>query len=168
MQSAIDFRLFKDIMGPIKPKNPFMKELQLGTLQSSEPSLPSPQGKTHPHSAVPPSHPANRQKCCLVCWRWAKLALNDTLKSEIQRLFSIEIDFSDPRVPLGVCSSCKVGLYAFKSTNVNSKKLKLQHTTFDHVLIPPPTRSEPKCSCIICTVGKGPITTGKFKKLSEI
>ena len=96
------------------------------------------------------------------------MSLNDSLKAEIQRLFDIEMDFSDPRVPLGVCSNCKNGLYAFKSTNVNSRNLVLQHRSFDFVLIPPSTRSQQneKCSCIICDTGKNLVKPHKFKKFS--
>ena len=64
---------------------------------------PTPQGDSHPKFAANPTHAANRFKCCAVCWVFtAKFALNDSLKAEIQRLFEVQIDFSDPRVPLGV------------------------------------------------------------------
>ena len=116
-------------MGPVKKPNPFQSQVRLGELQSSEPSLLTSQGTHHPKTSA--SHEQNRLKCCAVCWRYTKIdpkvTLNDTLKAQIQRLFDIEIDYSDPRAPLGICSSCKVGLYAFKSTNVNSKNLVLAH-----------------------------------------
>ena len=105
-------------MGPIKrPKtpqkagdypsvrvgpNPFKKLETLGELQSSEPSLLTArdaQGISHPKTSA--SHEQNRLKCCAVCWIHTKKPLNESLKTEIQRLFEIEIDYSDPRVPLG-------------------------------------------------------------------
>ena len=51
-------------------------------------------------------------------------------------------------------------------TNVNSRKLDILHSTFDHVIITPSTRSEQKCTCQICAVAKGPIPNvkGSFKK----
>ena len=143
---------------PIGP-NPFYRELQ-----TSEPSLLTAQGVTHPKTSA--KHEQNRLKCCAVCWRYTNLSLNDSLKTEIQRLFNVEIDFSDPRVPLGICSNCKVGLYTFKATNENSRNLVLQHKSFDFVLIPPSTRSEQKCSCIICDTGKNPAQAGNLKKFS--
>ena len=112
--------------------NPFQSQKR-GELQSSEPSLPNwgGQGASHPMTAAPTSHDTNRVKCCLICWRWAKFALPDSVKTEIPTLFGIQINFSDRRVPLGMCSSCKVGLYAFKKTKVNSKNLEMVHKTFD-------------------------------------
>ena len=47
---------------PSEPfKNPFQSEIQCGTLQSSEPSLPSPQGNTHPMSAAAVSHDTSKK-----------------------------------------------------------------------------------------------------------
>ena len=89
-------------------KNPFQSEIKLGSLQSSEPSLPSPQGQTHPMSAAVVSHDTNRKKCCLICYTWTKIELPDSLKSDIPRIFETEIDFSDRKVPLGMCSTCKI------------------------------------------------------------
>ena len=85
----------------------------------------------------------------------------------VLRLFEIEMDYSDPRVPLGVCSNCKNGLYDFKKTGINSRNLILHHRSFDHVLIPPPTRAGSKqiCSCIICETAQTK-TLGNFKKFS--
>ena len=110
---------------PAPGKNPYKREIQLGQVQGSEPSLPSPQGTHHPKKPAAVSHDANRNKCCLICFRWTNVVLPDGLKSEIPSLFGIEIDFSDRRVPLGMCSTCKIGLYAFKKSGVNSKNLKL-------------------------------------------
>ena len=167
-------------MGPIKrPKtpqkagdyppvrvgpNPFKKLETLGELQSSEPSLLTAQGINHPKTSA--SHEQNRLKCCAVCWIYTKKPLNESLKTEIQRLFEVEIDYSDPRVPLGVCANCQNGLYDFKRTSVNSRNLILHHKTFDHVLITPSTRSQQKCACIICETGKNPVKAGNFKKFS--
>ena len=164
-------------LDPAPGKNPIKREIQQGLVQSSEPSLPSPQGTHHPKTPAVASHDANRLKCCIVCWRWTKIALPDGLKTEIQNLFDLQIDFSDRRVPLGMCSTCKVGLYAYKSTKINSKNLVLLHKSFDFIKIPPPTRSEQKCSCQICVIAKGPIKnitgslktfTGPVKKLESI
>ena len=96
-------------MGPIKrPKtpqkagdnpsvqvgpNPFKKLETLGELQSSEPSLLTAQGINHPKTSA--SHEQNRLKCCAVCWIYTKKPLNESLKTEIQRLFEIVIDYSD-------------------------------------------------------------------------
>ena len=156
--------------GAIPKKNPFLAENKLGTLQSSEPALPSPQGDTHPKSAAKSlSHDQSRPHCCLFCWRFTKFNLTDGLKTDIQTLFSTQIDFTDKRVPLGICGSCKVGVSIFKNTDVNSKKLSLDlfHQNFPSIRIPPATRSEHVCSCLICKVAKGPVhTAGNFKKHS--
>lgn len=125
-------------MGPIKrpnpPKkarenpsestgpNPFKSLEKLGEIQTSEPTLATAQGKNHPKTSA--SHENNRLKVCVVCWIFTKIPLNDSLKTEIQKLFEIELDYSDPRVPLGVCSNCKNGLYEYKRTGVNSRNLK--------------------------------------------
>ena len=106
-----------------KKPNPFKSQIAKGLLQSSEPTLPSPQGTHHPKSSALASHDANRDKCCIWCYRFTKIALTNTLKDAIPSLFDIEIDFSDRRVPLGMCTSCKVGLYKFKSTGENSNNL---------------------------------------------
>ena len=152
-------------MGPIKRPNPFKSQEKLGEIQTSEPSLMTAQGKNHPKTSA--SHEKNRLKACVVCWIFTKIPLNDSLKTEIQKLFEIDTDYSDPRVPLGVCSNCKNGLYDFKRTGLNSRKLILHHRTFNHVLIPPPTRagSQQKCSCIICETGRNAMV-GNFKKFS--
>ena len=84
-------------------KNPFKSQEAKGLLQSSEPSLPGPQGKNHPKSSALASHDPNRKKCCLGCYRYTKIALTDSLKDAIPSLFNIEIDFSDRKVPLGMC-----------------------------------------------------------------
>ena len=153
-------------MGPVKRPNPFKSQEKLGFLQTSEQSLLTSQGVTHPKTSA--SHEQNRLKVCVVCWTYTKIdpkiKLNDSLKVEIDRLFNVQFDYSDPRVPLGICSNCKNGLYAFKSTNLNSRNLILQHRTFDHVLITPSTRSQQKCACIICETGSNPIKAGNFKK----
>ena len=113
------------------------------------------------------SHDQNRAKCCLFCWRWTRFNLTDNLKIDIQTLFSIQIDFSDRRVPLGICGSCKVGVSLFKKNKINSKKIDLLHRNFDFIRIPPATRSDYVCSCEICKVAKGPVyTAGNFKKNS--
>ena len=153
-------------MGPIKRPNPFKSQVKLGLLQTSEQSLLTSQGITHPKTSA--SHEQNRLKVCVVCWTYTKIdpkiKLNDSLKVEIDRLFNVQFDYSDPRVPLGICSNYKNGLYASKSSNVNSRNLILQHRTFDHVLITPSTRSQQKCACIICETGSNPIKAGNFKK----
>ena len=137
-----------------------------GLLQSSEPNLSSPQGDTHPKTAALTSHDKNRDKCCLVCWRWTKMALNDSLKDGIKNLFSVNFDYTDRRIPLGICNTCRRGLYDYNKSKVNSKNLELVHRTFDFINIPPSTRSELVCSCKICLVAKGPVKVGNFKKFS--
>ena len=41
----------------------------------------------------------------------------------IRSLFGIQIDYSDRKVPLGICSTCQRGIYDFNKTGVNSKNL---------------------------------------------
>ena len=138
-------------MGPIKRPNPFKSQEKLGEIQTSEPSLMTAQGKNHPKTSA--SHEKNRLKVCVVCWIFTKIPLNNSLKTEIEKL------------PLGVCSNCKNGLYEVKNTGVNYRNLALHHRSFDHVLIPPPTRAGSKqiCSCIICETAQNK-TLGNFKK----
>ena len=145
-------------------KNPFKSQENLGLLQSSEPSLPDPRGASHPKSKSATSHDQKRLKCCLVCWRWADNVLNDTLKAGIHSLFGIEFDYSDRRIPLGICSTCRRGIYDFNKTKANSKNLELLHKNVDFIKIPATTRSEQVCSCTICNVAKGPVKAGKFQK----
>ena len=149
-------------------KNPFKSLEKKGELQSSEPSLPHAQGDSHPKSAAPSSHDLNRAKCCILCWTWTPYVLNDKLKTGIHSLFfaGVELDYSDRRIPVGICKNCKNGIYEYIRTNVNSRKLDILHSTFDHVIITPSTRSEQKCTCQICAVAKGPIPNvkGRFKK----
>ena len=84
-------------------------------------------------------------------------------------MFGTEIDFDDRRVPLGICGSCRTGVYPYNSTKKNTKKLELVHNTFDFIKIVPATRSETLCTCKICTVAKGPVkaVTGMLKKHTE-
>ena len=111
----------------LPPKNPFKSQEAKGQLQSSEPRLPHAQGDNHPKSAAPISnHDKNRLKCCLVCFLWCdEFVLNDTLKAGIHSLFEVEFDYSDRRIPLGICTTCRRGIYDFNRTKVNSRKLKL-------------------------------------------
>ena len=153
-------------MGPKKDMNPANRQIGRGELQTSEPSLPHPQGTSH-HPNVATSHDSKRSRCCVVCWRFCKqYVVNDSIKAGINGMFDIQIDFSDRRVPLGICGSCRTGVYCYNRTGENSKNLVLEHRTFDHVRIVPATRSETVCSCKICIVAKGPVTavTGIFKK----
>ena len=105
--------------GDAPQKNPMKSQEAKGVLQSAEPSLPHPQGDNHPKSAVVLSHDKSRVKCCVVCWKWATFALPDSLRPAVHDLAGVQIDFSDSKVPLGMCSSCKVGLYAYKKTGIN-------------------------------------------------
>ena len=133
-------------------KNPYKSQMAKGLIQTSEPSLPHPQGATHPMAAAPSSHDLNREKCCILCWTWTPHVLNDKLKTGINSLFfaGVELDYSDRRIPLGICKNCKNGIYEFIRTNVNSRKLKILYMTFECVKIPPSTRSDQKCTCDIC------------------
>ena len=70
-----------------KKPNPFKSQIAKGLLQSSEPTLPSPQGTHHPKSSALASHDANRDKCCIRCYRFTKIALTNTLKDAIPSLF---------------------------------------------------------------------------------
>ena len=121
---------------------------------------PSPQGTAHPHSPAPKSHDLSRPKCCVVCMRVVakSTALNDVIKNGINGLFSVQFDYSDSRIPTGICATCQRGIYEYNKTGVNSRKLVLVHKSFDHIIIPPATRSEQVCTCEICTiVAKGPV-----------
>ena len=94
-------------------------------------------------------------------------ALNDTIKNGINGLFSVQFDYSDRRVPLGICASCQRGIYEYNKSGTNSRKLVLVHRNFDHIIIPPATRSEQVCTCEICTiVAKGPVKAGYFRKFA--
>ena len=93
------------------------------------------------------------------------MVLNDNLKMGINSMFSAEIDFSDRRVPLGICGTCRTGVYSYNSTKINTKKLELLHRTFEFIIIPPETRSEQVCFCMICKVAKAPVKVGNFKKV---
>ena len=130
---------------------------------------PSPPGGSHPKSPAAKSHDLSRPKCCVVCMRVVvkSPALNDTIKNGINGLFSVHFDYSDRRVPLGICATCQRGIYEYNKTGINSRKLVLVHRSFDHITIPPATRSEQVCTCEICTiVAKGPIKAGNFKKFA--
>ena len=129
-----------------------------------------PQGDSHPKTAAIPSHDKNRLKCCLVCWRYCnEFVLNDTLKTGIHSLFAVVFDYSDRRTPLGICSTCRRGIYDFNKTGVNSKNLVLVHKTVDFIIIPAATRSEQVCTCTICKVAKaGPVMAGNFRKVSGV
>ena len=106
-----------------------------------------PQGDSHPKTAAIPSHDKNRLKCCLVCWRYCnEFVLNDTLKTGIHSLFAVVFDYSDRKTPLGICSTCRRGIYDFNKTGVNSKNLVLVHKTVDFIIIPAATRSEQVCT----------------------
>ena len=83
-------------MGPIKRpkpienvgKNPFKSQVALGELQTSEPSLLTSQGVTHPKTSA--THDKNRLKCCVVCWTFTKVSLNDSLKTEIRDFLKLK------------------------------------------------------------------------------
>ena len=90
------------------------------------PPPPGAQGDSHPKGPVEKSHDLSRTKCCLVCMRYvAKSSITDAIKKGIHSLFGIQIDYSDRKVPLGICSTCQRGIYDFNKTGVNSKKLEL-------------------------------------------
>ena len=113
------------------------------------------------------THDTSRPRCCVVCWRFCKqFVVNDNIKSGIQKMFDLQIDFEDRRVPLGICSSCRTGVYGFNRTGKNIKNLVLEHRTFEHIRIAPATRSDTVCTCKICIVAKEPVkaVTGAFKK----
>ena len=115
------------------------------------------------------THDSSRPRCCVVCWRFCKqFVVNDSIKSGIQKMFDVQIDFEDRRVPLGICSSFRTGVYGFNRTGKNIKNLVLEHRTFDHIRIAPATRSDTVCTCKICIVAKEPVkaVTGAFKKVT--
>ena len=91
------------------------------------------QGISHPKSAAPVSHDLNRHKLCCICWRvvGAGCALNDRLKTGICSLFfaGVELDWTDRRIPLGICKNCRNGINTYINTSVNSRKLDILHTT---------------------------------------
>ena len=126
------------------------------------------QGAAHPHSPAAKSHDLSRPKCCLVCMRYVpKSSLTDAIKNGIHSLFGVEFDYSDSKVPLGICATCLRGIYDYNKTKVNTRKLELVHSSFDCIVIPPATRSEQVCTCEICTVvAKGPVKAGNFKKFA--
>ena len=131
---------------------------------------PSPQGTAKPHAPVEKSHDLSRAKCCLVCMRFvAKSSMSEAVKNGILSLFGIQFDFSDRRVPLGICATCQRGIYDYNKTGVNSKKLELhqktkEHNGFNYIKIAPATRSAQVCSCEICLVAKGPVKAGNFRQ----
>ena len=121
--------------GAVPKKNPFQRQVGKGELKTSEPSLPHPQGDAHPHSAALKSHDSSRHKCCLVCMRYTKISMNDAMKNGIHSLFGIQFDYSDRKVPLGICATCQRGIYDYKRTGVNSRKLELTYKNFDVIKI---------------------------------
>ena len=131
---------------------------------------PSAQGDSNPKGPAEKSHDLSRTKCCLVCMRYvAKSSMTDAIKNGIHSLFGIQFDYSDRKVPLGICSTCQRGIYDFNKTGVNSKKLELfqktrEHKGFDYIKIAPATRSAQVCACDICIVAKGPRYATNFRQ----
>lgn len=112
-----------------------------------------------PHQAR--NHQESRKKVCLLCMRKSNEVISPSLQQKIIQKTSETFDFNDPRVPLGICSSCRLSFSSrLKSSLTEQSNLVL--IDFNSISVPRFHRSSPiSCNCLICKVARTNSKNGK-------
>ena len=106
-------------------------------------------------------HAASREKICIVCLKKADRKLTPNQIEGLTKFTTIfeSITLEDPRVPTGICNTCKsilsAKMQASQKGKTNDRVFKIpEGFTFDLHFILPRTRSEEKsfCNCLLCQV----------------
>lgn len=118
------------------------------------------------------NHCESRKVVCILCLRKTKAILSSSAEQRIRSFFHQDIDFNDPRVPCGICTTCRIDLVRKeKGQDVSLPKLH----DFSQVFVPRFLRSSPiSCNCMICKIARSgslksklavhPLGLGKKKK----
>ena len=98
------------------------------------------------------NHTENRKAVCILCFRKSKGSLSSTEERRISSFYGQDIDFQDPKVPSGICTTCRVHLACKeKGDEVTLPELH----DFSKVFVPRFLRSAPiSCNCMICKVAR--------------
>ena len=101
-----------------------------------------------------PNTAKNHQDCrktvCFLCFSKCQRELTPFLKEKCQTILNERIDFSNDKVPLGICEKCRSCLRRKDSgEHINLPSLY----NFETIKIRPQTR-DTQCDCLICSVGK--------------
>ena len=101
------------------------------------------------------NHQDSRKAVCCLCIRKSKETITPAVLRRIRSFITLDLDFDDPKVPLGICATCRLAL-ARKEKDVGNDEVSLP-TLFDFskVFVPRFLRSSPfSCNCLICRVAR--------------
>ena len=110
-------------------------------------------GKIRPKKAK--THEGRRLEVCLVCNSRAQRPMSQEFQENLNTFFGESVgnpfDFKDPRVPLGICDTCR---------REELKELPFLCNFFDFSFVEPDSTN---CNCFICAIAKGsPKSSKKF------
>ena len=97
----------------------------------------------------PKTHEECRRTVCFLCMKKCDRQVTEFMKERIKALFKQEIDFNDPKVPSGICNSCRTNLQKRDSGQINAELPQLYD--FQAIKI---VRRTTDCSCLICQIGR--------------
>jgi len=100
------------------------------------------------------NHEESRKAVCLLCMQKSTTGLTLTVIDRIKKLVSPDLNFEDPRVPAGICSTCRKCLQENSSESVSKRQLP-DLFDFSKIQISITLRSSPvPCSCTICQIAR--------------
>ena len=97
------------------------------------------------------THCQNQKKVCLVCLRKSDREITEHGKNLVKQCFKVDLDFSDNRTPLGLCSTYRLMM-------TPGDKYTLKQTTlydFQTIFVLPFLRTSPhSCYCLLCKIAR--------------
>ena len=101
------------------------------------------------------NHQESRKAVCIICLQKSDGILSPTVKQRIVSIFSTDISFDDPKVPSGICTTCRVSLGQKAKSSESDKVLLPELHDFSKIFVPRFLRSSPfSCNCMICKIAR--------------
>ncbi len=98
------------------------------------------------------NHEDCRKSVCFLCMRKGDRELNEFIIGRIHKLVKSDINFSDERVPLAICNTCRALLQKRDAGDVSVSLPAVYN--FSTIVVKPITRTSGPCDCLICQIGK--------------
>ena len=96
------------------------------------------------------SHEDNRKVVCFLCFQKCDRQVTTFIIENVEAILDKPIDFSDSRVPKGICENCKVKL---RKKDTGQTVISPPVFNYKSILVRPVTR-EQNYNCLICKVGR--------------
>ena len=95
-------------------------------------------------------HEELRNHVCVMCMRKADRAITKLVQGRIDQFFVANLDFTDSRLPTGICSTCRKALQKLSEGKYGQQLPDV----FDYssVVISQERRSSSTCDCLLCSI----------------